>query len=163
MTATYEPTGTPQTVSGTSTSTITFSSISQTYTDLILVVNAQTSTNVDIFVRFNSDTATNYSYTTLQGNGSTAASSRVANSTSLGIVSGDPSARFCTYITNIFNYSNATTSKTTITRVNSSDRVGVITGLWRATPAAVTTVQIRIDSGYFIAGSTFALYGIKAE
>jgi len=163
MTATYEPTGTPQTVSGSSTSTITFSSISQAYTDLILVMNAQPSSNVDIFVRFNSDTASNYSYTVLQGNGSTAASSRVANSTSLGIVSGDPSGRFCTYITNIFNYSNATTFKTTITRTNTSDRVGVIGGLWRATPAAITAVQVRIDSGYFIAGSTFALYGIKAE
>jgi hypothetical protein len=163
MTATYEPTGTPQTVSGVSTSTITFSSISQAYTDLVLVINAETSANVDIFVRFNSNTASNYSYTVLQGNGSTAVSSRVSNATSLGLVTGNPSGRFCSYITNIFNYTNATTFKTTITRVNTSDRVGIIAGLWRATPAAITELQVRIDSGYFVAGSTFALYGIKAE
>ena len=161
MPATYEPIST-QTVSGTSTSTITFSSIPQTYTDLVLVINGQTSANVDIFMRLNSDTASNYSYTTLRGNGSAASSARVSNATSFGIVSGDPSSSFSTYITNIFNYTNATTFKTTTTRTNTNDRTGAIIGLWRATPAAVTTVQVRVDSGYFIAGSTFTLYGIKA-
>ena len=162
MTPTYEPIET-FTASGVSTSTITFSSIPQTYTDLVLVVNGQTSANVDIFVRFNSDTASNYSYTTLRGLGTSASSVRNSNATSLGILSGDPSAGFSTYITNIFNYTNATTYKTTVTRTNTGDRTGAIVGLWRATPAAVTTVQVRIDSGYFIAGSTFTLYGIKAE
>ena len=162
MTATYEPIET-FTVSGVSTSTITFSSIPQTYTDLVLVINGQTSANVDIFVRFNSDTATNYSFTTLRGTGTSASSARNSNATSLGILSGDPSLSFSTYITNIFNYINATTYKTTVTRTNTGDRTGAISGLWRATPAAVTTVQVRVDSGYFIAGSTFTLYGIKAE
>jgi hypothetical protein len=160
MPATYEPIE-AQTVSGTSTSTVTFSSIPQTYTDLVLVINGQTSANVDIFMRLNSDTASNYSYTTLRGDGSAASSARVSNATSLGIISGNPSSGFSTYITNIFNYTNATTFKTTITRTNTNDRVGVIVGLWRATAAAVTTVQVRIDSGYFIANSTFTLYGIK--
>jgi hypothetical protein len=161
MPATYEPIST-ETVSGTSTSTVTFSSIPQTYTDLVLVINGQTSANVDIFVRFNSDTATNYSFTTLRGDGSAASSARNSNATSLGIISGNPSSGFSTYITNIFNYTNATTFKTSITRTNTNDRVGAIVGLWRATPAAVTTVQVRVDSGYFIANSTFTLYGIKA-
>ena len=162
MTQTYEPIST-QTVSGTSTSTITFSSIPQTYTDLVLVINGQTSADVDIFVRFNSDTATNYSYTVMQGNGSSAVSSRVSNSTGWSTTSGNPSLGFTTYITNIFNYTNATTFKTSITRTNTNDRTGAIASIWRATPAAITTVNVLVYSGYFIAGSTFTLYGIKAE
>jgi hypothetical protein len=78
------------------------------------------------------------------------------------ILSGDQSLNFSTYITNIFNYINATTYKTTLTRTNTGDRTGAIVGLWRATPAAVTAVEVRTDSGYFIANSTFTLYGVKA-
>ena len=147
---------------GSAAATVTFSSIPQTYTDLVLVVSTQVSVNSDILVRFNSDTASNYSYTTLRGDGTSASSARNSNATSLGILSGDPSLNFSTYITNIFNYTNATTYKTTVTRTNTGDRTGAIVGLWRATPAAVTTVEVRTASGTFATGSTFTLYGVKA-
>ena len=57
------------------TASVTFSSISGTYTDLVLVVSAQSaSTNVDLAMRFNSDSGTNYSNTRLYGTGSAAGS-----------------------------------------------------------------------------------------
>ena len=78
MPATYQPIET-QTVSGTSTSTVTFSSIPQTYTDLVLVSAITQSADVSNYLRFNSDTGTNYSRTRLVGTGSSATSVRGTN------------------------------------------------------------------------------------
>ena len=47
---------------GSSQSTITFSSISGAYTDLVLVVTAKVSSATDLWVRANSDSGSNYSY-----------------------------------------------------------------------------------------------------
>ena len=160
MDKTYEPIAT-QTL-GTAAATVTFSSIPQTYTDLVLIVNTKTATNVNVFMRFNGDTSSNYSDTRLVGDGSSASSSRLTNQTSAIIISGDPSLNFSTYKVDIFNYTNATTFKTFLTRSNSADRAAVLLGLWRATPAAITTINIRVDTGTFAVGTTFTLYGIKA-
>ena len=147
---------------GSATASVTFSSIPQTYTDLVLIVSTQTSSNVDVFMRFNSDTANNYSSTTLVGNGTSAFSTRLTSRSDIIIMSGDPSAGISTYISHIFNYTNATTFKTSLIRSNLADRVAAIVGLWQATPAAITTINIRVDTGTLATGSTFALYGIKA-
>ena len=63
------------TVSGTSTTEIVFGSggtIPQTYTDLVIVCNVQTTTATDdINIQFNGDTSSsNYSFTQFFGNGS---------------------------------------------------------------------------------------------
>ena len=147
---------------GSATATVTFSSIPQTYTDLVLIVSTQTSNNVDIFMRFNSDTANNYSSTLLVGDGTSASSPRLTSRGDIIIMSGDPSAGINTYISHIFNYTNATTFKTSLIRSNLVDRVAAIVGLWRATPAAITTINIRVDTGTLATGSTFTLYGVKA-
>lgn len=69
MAATYEPIATT-TASG-SSSSITFSSISSAYTDLVLVANASVTSGSDTAIlRFNGDTGSNYSRTFLSGNGS---------------------------------------------------------------------------------------------
>ena len=156
----YEPIST-QTL-GSAVATVTFSSIPQTYTDLVLIVNTQTSNNVNVFMRFNGDTSSNYSDTRLVGDGSSASSGRLTSQTSAIIISGDPSSNFSTYKVDIFNYTNATTFKTFLTRSSTADRAAVLIGLWRATPAAISTINIRVDTGTFVTGSTFTLYGIKA-
>ena len=80
MPATYEPIQT--TTLGSAAASYTFSSIPSTYTDLKLVI---TGTSVgayaDIDLRFNSDTATNYSWTALAGNGTAASSYRASTQT----------------------------------------------------------------------------------
>jgi len=59
--ATYEPIATT-TVSGSSTSTVTFSSISGTYTDLVIIGNlGSQTTNAFPYLQFNGDTGSNYS------------------------------------------------------------------------------------------------------
>jgi hypothetical protein len=161
---TYTPIAT-QTL-GSAAASVTFSSISGAYTDLVLVCAVVSSTSADdIFLRFNGDTATNYSVTTLSGNGTSAISDRLTSQTNLRITrNGYTSATLPTNnIVSIQNYSNATTYKTTLIRSNNS-AIGTdaIVGLWRATPAAITTVLVSMASGNFSIGSTFSLYGIAS-
>lgn len=159
MAATYEPIST-QTVAGTSTSTVTFSSVPQTYTDLVLVSVVTQSADVAGYLRFNSDTAANYSRTRLVGTGTTVTT---ATASATGIeYSFGTLTNIVNVIWHINNYSNATTYKFAISRNNATgDWVGSSTGLWRST-AAISTVSFTVSSGYIVAGSTFTLYGIKA-
>jgi len=71
MAMTYTPIAT-QTL-GSSVSTVTFSSISGTYTDLVLIAQPIASAGVDLELRFNGDSGSNYSCTQLSGDGSSPA------------------------------------------------------------------------------------------
>ena len=77
MAKTYEPIST-QTL-GTAPTTVTFSSIPQTYTDLVLVFNSKSTTLNYPYLTVNSDTGANYSRTYLAGSGSAATSGRQIN------------------------------------------------------------------------------------
>jgi hypothetical protein len=175
MAKTYEPISTN--TLGTATATVTFSSIPQTYTDLVLVISSATTHTSATFpyMRFNSDSGTNYSYTELTGTGSVTGSTRGTNQSlawlapEYGSISTTVGEN--TSIANIMNYSNATTYKTFLNRIGRAssalDYQGVETtvGLWRNT-ASITSILIanrRSGVDYnFAAGSTFTLYGIKA-
>ena len=162
--STYTPIATT-TVSGSSTTTYTFSSIPSTYTDLILVSSAQMSgTGTTGSFRFNGDTGSNYSFTYLYGNGTSAASGRQSNQTA-GIwdswADRLSNTMFETDILHIMNYSNTTTYKTALSRSNSSVTTEAAVNLWRST-AAINSLTVYISTGNFVAGSTFTLYGIQA-
>jgi hypothetical protein len=166
MPATYDPIAT-QTL-GSSAATVTFSSIPGTYTDLVLVLNAMSSSNANSYVRINSDSGSNYSWVVLFGSGSAAGSDRASN-VSHGILmdyygyptTTVPNANIIQFI----NYSNSTTNKSVIGRanqVNSGGAVDAIVSTWRST-AAITSLTLRFTgSQTWSAGSTFTLYGIKA-
>jgi hypothetical protein len=165
MATTYEPIST-QTL-GSAASSVTFSSIAGTYTDLILVSVPIVTAATTFAVRFNSDTASNYSATFLYGDGTSAGSTRFSSQTEIRIsyVATARTTNTSNIITQIQNYSNATTFKTLLSRDNAaSDGTGAIVGLWRATPAAITSITIIPLSGGSIinTGSTFTLYGIKS-
>jgi hypothetical protein len=150
---------------GTATSSVTFTSIPQTYTDLVLVVNhSTTGSNPSIVARFNSDTASNYSRTRLAGDGSAVNTNRGSSETTLGLSTyvGSPPTAVGTMICNILNYANSTTYKTCLTRNNAAAYgTEASVTLWRST-ASVTSVNVSVDSSTFATGSTFTLYGIKA-
>ena len=163
MPATYEPIAT--TTLGSAQSSVTFSSISGSYTDLVLVVeSAMASGSTSNFVmQFNSDTGsnTNYSSTRLLGDGSAASSGRNTN-TSYAMVGDIDTNRF-TSINHIMNYANTTTYKTMIHRFNdTTDTVGATVSLWRST-AAISTITLASGLGGSTLNGTFTLYGIKAE
>jgi hypothetical protein len=157
---TYEPIS-KQTL-GTATATITFSSIPQTYTDLVCVVNGRTTADANIAVQFNSDTATNYSGTFLYGNGSSVTSARQSNVSSIGVGGiSSASQEQGTNIIQIMNYANTTTNKTLLARANNSTYVQLRVGLYRST-SAITSCILNADGTTFMTGTTFTLYGIKA-
>jgi hypothetical protein len=162
MTSTYEMIATN--TLGSASSSITFSSIPSTYTDLIFVVSyIQNVSTVltSIRYRFNSDTGSNYSMTGFQ-DGSPAFNFRLSNQTQLE-VSYQASAGSSQIISQLNNYSNATTNKTVLTRhANAGSLTQTYVGLWRNT-AAINSINIFCDAGSFATGSMFTLYGIKAE
>ena len=147
----------------------TFSSISGSYTDLVLVGSALTSTTgYSMTFGVNGDTATNYSITLLSGSGTAAQSARYSNISNTetyigGWVGGYTSGTPTTFIMNFQNYSNTTTYKTVLSRSSApSKSVEAVVALWRNT-AAITSITIYAQSGSTIAvGSTFTLYGIAA-
>lgn len=170
MTATYEKIAT--TTLGSDQATITFSSISGSYTDLVLVAKASQDGAVgSISLIFNSDTASNYSITRLFADGSTAASGRTTNESAGGvaIIGNSAVSSAGTYIINIMNYSNSTTYKTCISRGSDASSGGYVSAYatsWRST-SAITSIDLKFGavggSTNARSGSTFTLYGIKAE
>ena len=172
MASTYTPIAT-YTVSGTSTSIVTFSSISGTYTDLLIIGKlGSRTTDAFPYLQFNSDTGSNYSYTQAYGNGTDDLSGRQSNISKL--FNNDVWVKQNLLNSNvayhIMNYSNTTTWKTSLARQNTVEGGGypgslAAVGLWRNT-AAITSVDIQLtNSGNnynFFAGSIFTLYGIKA-
>jgi hypothetical protein len=164
---TYEPIATTTTTSA--SPAVTFSNISQNYTDLILIVSIRansTPTSFGTGVRFNSDTGTNYSRTVAYGTGSATASFNSSNQSRIFFSAGSTNAnQFNVIRLNIMNYSNSTTYKTVIARNDDmSDVISMTAALWRSTSAitSVTITPYDDNSTGFATGSTFTLYGIKA-
>jgi hypothetical protein len=161
---TYEPIATQTLVSA--VNQVTFSSIPSTYTDLILVQNgAFNPAGGDAFIRFNSDTGTNYSITWLTGSGTVASSGRETSQTRMVIdINAYPTTGISTRILQINNYANTTTYKTALSRAtNGATGVDAIVGLWRST-AAINTIDLFAwtASFSFAGGTMFTLYGIKS-
>jgi hypothetical protein len=161
MPGTYEPIAT-QTLASAAAS-VTFSSIPSTYTDLVLIMNAKGTGAANPALRFNGDTATNYSSTVLHGSGSTGSSFYYTTATSIKThnFGNAMNGVWTSYIANIQNYSNTTTNKSCIMRYNATSEVDAGTGSWRST-SAITSVTIVSDDTSYDVGSTFTLYGIKA-
>ena len=150
-------------------SSVTFSGIPQTYTDLVIVGVGYNSTGDGYAPRFdfNSDTGNNYSFTQIGGNGSSASSTRSSNRANIPaswLTGWDTtSTEVGMFTTHIMNYSNTTTNKTVLSRGNQAagtyPGTEAVVGLWRST-AAITSIRITADIATFASGSTFNLYGI---
>ena len=140
--------------------------IPSTYTDLVLVANLRSddgSTTINNRFRLGNggtiDTGTNYSMTRLNGNGTSATSSRTSNTDAIDIYADASGSAFNPTIIQIMNYSNSTTYKTVISRYNGNANTGASVGLWRST-SAVDCIRLQAGNGKWVSGSTFTLYGI---
>jgi hypothetical protein len=166
MPATYEKIAT--TTLGSNQTDVTYTSISSAYTDLILVCQyASQIDNYNFFIRFNSDSGTNYSSTHAVGQAS-ASSNRLSNYSSIFMTqywgASTTLQKPGLTIANIMNYSNTTIHKTVLFRDNAvkndgSMQSGLGVGLWRNT-SAITTITFGTNSGYLVSGTTATLYGI---
>jgi hypothetical protein len=161
MAATYEPIAT--TTLGSASTSSTFTSIPSTYTDLICVVTGASNGSLDLGWQANSDTGSNYSSTSLNGNGSSASSNRATSNTQANFGWMSSAATQGTHILQVFNYANTTTYKTSLGRGGlASNLVVTVVGLWRNT-AAITSLTVTNNNGQTMnVGTTLTLYGIKA-
>ena len=161
MAITYEPIAT--TTLSSASATVTFSSISGSYTDLVLVVAGTISSGSYFSLRFNSDTGTNYSNTEMEQY-STSSIASARNTTANYMYNGSFQTGQSNAITHIQNYSNTTTYKTAITRSNyNTSGVKASVGVWRNT-AAITSIEVGNGGGAstYSIGTSFTLYGITA-
>jgi hypothetical protein len=164
MAITYDPIAT--TTLGSATSTITFSSIPATYTDLRLVFTCTTASGVVVFIRFNGDTASNYSRVFMDGEGTAANSASTTGSTTLRPMgNGSTSATVPTLITvDTMSYTGSTfkTSLCTFSGdKNGSGSVSSAVAMWRSTAAINSVLIFNSGAVNFSIGTTATLYGIK--
>jgi hypothetical protein len=147
---------------GSTTSSVTFSSIPATYRDLVVVIDGGITSGAEAMsMRFNGDSGTNYHYVLANGNGSTTGSFAVGSTifARLGsIYTGSNN-----FVASVMDYSATDKHKTVIARGNSSaNAVFMVASRW-ANTAAITSVTVLPDvANTFTAGSTFSLYGVIA-
>ena len=166
MAATFEPIAT--TTLGSAAASISFTGISAAYTDLRLIVSAiGAAASCYVAIQFNGDTGTNYSYTQMRGDGSSATSGRGTSSargfilnTSADLSTTSPSLS----VTDIFSYAGST-YKTALSKgaadKNGSGETTAIVNLWRDT-SAITRVDVIGYNANLGTGTTATLFGIKS-
>ena len=159
------------TVGAGGSASVEFTSIPSTYKHLQLRAmtrdgQAGTGFNNNI-IRFNGDTASNYSGHRLSGDGSTASAAGYANITSVNVglysaAAGNTAGIFGVNVTDILDYTDTNKYKTvrslTGGDANGSGTVLLSSGNWRNT-AAITSIQL--SGATYAEYSSFALYGIK--
>jgi hypothetical protein len=156
--ATYVPIAT-QDMAG--IATVTFSSLGS-YTDIVIVgANLTRGTANSTFFRLNGDTASNYSWTKLAGNGS-AASASTSTAQNTGILANATGGLGSTvptmFVAHLMNYANATTYKTLLSRdTDANATTEAFVNLWRST-SAITSITVY-TGGNFTTGNV-TLYGI---
>lgn len=164
--ATYEPI--TSTTLASAQSTITFSSISSSYTDLRLVFfMAALGSNERPLLRLNNNSSSIYTLTRLQGIGSAVQSSNEATSTGFDFNSGaNANANIPSlYIFDMLSYL-AAVNKTVLCQhsedLSGSGRTARYVGLFAST-ATISRIDITNAFGGNLAAGTIAtLYGIKA-
>jgi hypothetical protein len=145
---------------GSSAASVTFSSISQSYRDLVLVMNGAISTTANIYWKANGDTASNYSYIQTLGI-SVGPNSNFENNVTTALA-GSSYTETSLNITQWMDYSASDKHKVSIGRANSmTSEVGMTASRW-ANTAAITSLAVTPSAGTFNSGCTFALYGVSA-
>jgi len=158
-------------------SSIVFSNIPAGYKHLqiraIYRTNAAFAGTLDMWMRFNSDTGSNYSRHVIQGNGAAVAAG--ANTTQTRIPFGNAipgaSSTANTYgsaVIDILDYASTTKNKTVRglygaqdNTTNTEYRIQLNSGLWYATPTAITSITLLSELNDLVQYSSFALYGVK--
>lgn len=138
--------------------TVTFSGIPEIYRDLVIVTNNLGTANATGgILRFNGDTASNYSRVFMFGTGSGAGASGSGTGTYADIFF--PRTTRGVSIFQIFDYAQTNKHKTVLNRTDVSDYVAWAAAARWASTAAVNAVSLAPDSGQWAVGATISLYG----
>ena len=158
------------TVGASGTSTVSFTSIPSTYTHLQIrgIVKGDYAGWGSGNIKFNGSSASYVEYHSLYGDGSSAAANASTTSTA-GIqciyTNGTTASLFTGFIIDILDYTSTNKNKTLRSisgnDLNGSGYIRMFSGLWYATPAAITSIDITLPGQNFTQYSSFALYGIK--
>lgn len=147
----------PQTV-------ITFSSIPATFKDLVLVyAGTQTNASGEVYIRYNSDTGSNY--TTVQMGGYGSGSGFESDFTTNRIVPaanvGESTTIISNFVFTVLDYSATNKHKTSLLRMNTSSRgVNAQANRWANTNAINTITAEAGFAGQLATGTTISLYGV---
>jgi hypothetical protein len=149
-------------------SEIVFSSIPATYRDLVVVANFQNSgTGSATRLRLNADTGSNYSGVWMVGfNTSSVSSSSETSQTGariFGAANGPVNVFSNVGIIHIMDYSATDKHKTVLTRYGTASASGDVQSTasrWANTNAVTSVTIYDVVGQTFVAGSTFAIYGI---
>jgi hypothetical protein len=156
------------TLVGSTTGSVTFSSIPQTYKHLQLRWAGRDASNSgDSYIRFNADSGNNYSAHRIAGGTGSVSSSVVvpASTIYVGVManSSDASNVFAAGVTDILDYSSTSKNKTARAFTGTYGAnifVMLRSGAWYNTTAISSLEFISGGSGW-VSGSRISLYGIK--
>lgn len=150
---------------------ITFSSVSQAYRDLIIVAEVErTSTAAGEYVyQFNNDGNNNYSWVTMRGGASSniissaqGAINSIRPVTGVGEVNGIPN----TTILQVFDYSQTNKHKSGVLMNGNPNGLTTISSVQThafryASNTAISTINIVRGGGEFAIGTSVTIYGIE--
>lgn len=142
--------------------TITVSSISQSYRDLILVGSPIFTASGSTTFRFNNDSGSNYDAVLMVGNGSTVSSPTNPGTNIQTWNNPQSSSVVMQFVFQVMDYSATDKHKSVLMREDSAVGVTAATAARWASTSAVTTLTIASSNLTFAAGSTFSLYGIAS-
>lgn len=157
------------------TTAITFSSIPSTYDDLMLFTSIRTDragqTNDNINIRFNGDTATNYSRVQLTSTNGAFASAGGANATSITTIQSPGAASLANAFGSAWiyipNYKTGSYNKQVIVdgtaenNTTTTQFMGIFAGLYRSVTAISSLTLFPNTGPNIVQHSQATLYGIK--
>lgn len=148
-----------QTLAATASS-VTFSSITGAYRDLVLIAHFTTTSSTTMKLFFNSDTTdANYKVVAMSSvNSSRSATTASQASINLGALT---SGATCMLVVNIMDYAQSK-HKTTLSRFGNYPNGNQASAHTWENTSAVTTIDLSLVAGSFNVGGTFSLYGISA-
>lgn len=151
---------------GSGVSSVTFSSINQTYRDLLLIVSNITASSSYVYasLRFNGSSS-NYNYVVANGNGSSSSSyaGSSLDAIFMSSITNYTTASKASEIIHIMDYVQTDKHKTVLAR--SSDAatgVEMLVGRWADTSAITSLTILTSGAPAFASGMTIALYGVSA-
>jgi len=159
MTVTYIPLANTTTTSR--VFSVTFSSISQSYRDLVLVITPASDSNSFFYLKMNGIGGSSYSDGSIVGDGSSTFLQQRLNTESIDLAQGIGGGAGAVSKVDIMDYSTTNKNKNVLWRTDRSG-FGTLQGAGTlTTTAAITSVSIeQYTTSTFGVGSNFALYGI---
>ena len=145
-------------------SSISFTVIPGTYKHLQIRGIAQCGGQY-ITMRANGDSANNYDAHELYGTGTTAGAAAFTTRSNMIIDFMPTSTLYGGIVLDILDYTSTNKNKTMRALCgfdsNGGGSLGLMSGLWRNSSTAITSLELTPASGLFSQYSSFALYGIK--